>query len=69
VAGFLSGLVAAVLGVDGGELLITALGFEPVDAGPLSNARYLEPAGEINIHFGLFLGRGTSAVPAWIKAA
>lgn len=44
-------------------------GFEPVDSGPLSNSRFLEPLGEINIHFGFFLGWGTSAAPAWIKAA
>ena len=42
-------------------------GFEPVEAG--SNARYLEPVSEMNIHFGFFLGWGTSAAPAWIKAA
>jgi hypothetical protein len=40
---------------------------EAVEAGPLSSARYLEPVGEINIHFGVFLGWGTSAAPAWIK--
>jgi NADPH-dependent F420 reductase len=44
-------------------------GFEPVDSGPLSNSRFLEPVGEINIWFGFFLGWGTSAAPAWIKAA
>ena len=49
--------------------IATLGGFEPIDAGPLSNARYLEPVGEINIHFGFFLGWGTSAAPAWIKAA
>jgi NADPH-dependent F420 reductase len=43
-------------------------GFEPVDSGPLSNARFLEPVGEMNIHFGFFLGWGTSAAPAWINA-
>lgn len=43
-------------------------GFQPVDSGPLSNARFLEPVGEINIWFGFFLGWGTSAAPAWIKA-
>lgn len=43
--------------------------FEPVESGVLSNSRYLEPVGEINIHFGFFLGWGTSAAPAWIKAA
>jgi NADPH-dependent F420 reductase len=44
-------------------------GFEPVDSGPLSNSRFLEPVGEMNIWFGFFLGWGTSAAPAWIKAA
>ena len=43
-------------------------GFELVEFGPLSNARYLEPVREINIHLGFFLGWGTSAAPAWIKA-
>ena len=43
-------------------------GFQAVDSGPLSNARFLEPVGEMNIHFGFFLGWGTSAAPAWIKA-
>jgi NADPH-dependent F420 reductase len=42
--------------------------FDAVESGPLSNSRYLEPVGEINIHFGFFLGWGTSAAPAWIKA-
>jgi NADPH-dependent F420 reductase len=44
-------------------------GFKPVDSGPLSNARFLEPVGEINIHFGFFLGQGTGVAPAWVKAA
>lgn len=43
-------------------------GFEPVESGPLSNARFLEPVGEINIWFGFFLGWGTSAAPSWNKA-
>jgi NADPH-dependent F420 reductase len=47
--------------------LVRATGFEPVESGPLTNSRYLEPVGEINIHFGFFLGWGTSAAPAWIK--
>ena len=47
--------------------IVTKGDFEAVEAGPLSNARYLEPVGEINIHFGVFLGWGTSAAPAWIK--
>lgn len=44
-------------------------GFEPVDSGPLANSRFLEPVGEMNIWFGFFLGWGTSAAPAWTKAA
>lgn len=47
--------------------LAEAIGFEPVDAGPLSNARYLEPIGEMNIHFAFFLGWGPVAAPAWIR--
>jgi predicted dinucleotide-binding enzyme len=42
-------------------------GFEPVDSGPLSNSRYLEPVGEMNIQLGVFLGRGTLIAPGWIK--
>jgi predicted dinucleotide-binding enzyme len=44
-------------------------GFERVDSGRLSNARFLEPVGGMNIWFGFFLDWGTSAAPAWIKAA
>jgi 8-hydroxy-5-deazaflavin:NADPH oxidoreductase len=47
--------------------IVTKGDFEAVESGPLSNARYLEPVGEINIHFGVFLGWGTSAAPAWIN--
>jgi predicted dinucleotide-binding enzyme len=43
-------------------------GFEPIDAGSLANARFLEPVGEMNIHFGSFLGWGTTAAPAWTRA-
>ena len=48
--------------------LAKAIGFDPVDAGPLSNARFIEPIGEMNIHFGYFLGWGPVAAPAWVKA-
>ena len=48
--------------------LAKAIGFAPVDAGPLSNARFIEPIGEMNIHFGYFLGWGPVAAPAWLKA-
>lgn len=49
--------------------LVAKAGFQAVESGPLSNARFLEPVGEMNIWFGFFLGWGTSAAPAWIKAA
>ena len=47
------------------ESLVRAMDFEPVDAGPLRNSRFLEPMGEMNIHFGFFLGWGTVAAPVW----
>lgn len=39
--------------------LIARMGFDPVDAGPLRNARYLEPLSLLNIHLGRVLGFGT----------
>ena len=39
--------------------LITKLGFDAVDAGPLANSRYLEPLSLLNIHLGRVLGFGT----------
>lgn len=42
-----------------------ALGFSPMDAGPLSNSRFIEPIGEMNIHFGFFLGHGPTVAPVW----
>jgi 8-hydroxy-5-deazaflavin:NADPH oxidoreductase len=39
--------------------LATAIGFETVDAGPLANARLLEPLGYLNIQLGYVLGLGT----------
>jgi 8-hydroxy-5-deazaflavin:NADPH oxidoreductase len=39
--------------------LISGFGFEPIDAGPLVNARYLEPLSLLNIHLGRVLGYGT----------
>ena len=44
---------------------IQSVGFAPVFAGPLSNSRYLEPLGELNIHFGYMLGHGTAIAPSW----
>ncbi len=48
--------------------LAQSAGFEAVDAGPLSNSRFIEPIGEMNIHFGYFLGKGPTAAPAWVQA-
>jgi predicted dinucleotide-binding enzyme len=39
--------------------LIELLGFDAVDAGPLSNSRFLEPLSLLNIHLGRVLGMGT----------
>ncbi|WP_233888007.1 NADPH-dependent F420 reductase [Paraburkholderia flagellata] len=45
--------------------LAKSAGFEPVESGPLSNSRFIEPIGEMNIHFGYFLGKGPNVAPAW----
>lgn len=45
--------------------LVKSLGFDAVDAGQLSNSRFIEPIGEMNIHFGYFLGWGPVSAPAW----
>lgn len=47
--------------------LIESLGFAPVDAGGLKNARYLEPLGGLNIYFGYGAGQGTQIAPSWIR--
>lgn len=47
--------------------LAHSIGFEAVDAGPLSNSRFIEPIGEMNIHFGYFLGKGPTVAPAWVQ--
>ncbi|SCB48273.1 hypothetical protein GA0061102_106424 [Rhizobium miluonense] len=47
--------------------LAKSAGFEAVDAGPLTNARFLEPIGEMNIHFGFFLGKGPTVAPDWVQ--
>lgn len=46
--------------------LAESLGFEVIDAGPLKNARYLEPLAGLNIYLGYGAGRGTSIAPTWI---
>lgn len=47
------------------KALAAEIGFEPVDAGPLTNARYLEPIGFLNIQFGYVFGHGTGIAPHW----
>ena len=47
--------------------LAQSIGFEAVNAGPLSNSRFIEPIGEMNIHFGYFLGKGPVVAPAWVQ--
>lgn len=47
--------------------LAAAMGFDAVASGPLSNSRFLEPLGEMNIQFGFFLGRGPTTAPAWVS--
>ena len=39
--------------------LLESMGFDAIDAGPLANARYLEPMGMLNIWFGYMAKRGT----------
>jgi 8-hydroxy-5-deazaflavin:NADPH oxidoreductase len=42
-------------------------GFDARDAGPLKNARYIEPLAYLNIQFGYMLGQGTLIAPAWLS--
>lgn len=44
------------------------MGLDPRDAGPLKNARYLEPMGFMNIQFGYVLGQGAAIAPQWLAA-
>jgi 8-hydroxy-5-deazaflavin:NADPH oxidoreductase len=45
------------------------IGFAVVDAGPLKNARYLEPVAGLNIYLGYGAGLGTGIAPVWIRKA
>ncbi|MDE2384347.1 MAG: NAD(P)-binding domain-containing protein [Alphaproteobacteria bacterium] len=49
--------------------LAASMGFAVTDAGPLKNARYLEPLAGLNIYLGYGAGRGTAISPAWVQAA
>lgn len=51
------------------KVLVHSIGFKPVDAGPLRNARYLEPLAGLNIYLGYGAGHGTAISPAWIRKA
>lgn len=45
--------------------LAKAAGFDARDAGPLKNARYIEPLAYLHIQFGYMMGQGTQIAPAW----
>ncbi|MCP4380083.1 MAG: NADPH-dependent F420 reductase [Hyphomicrobiales bacterium] len=49
------------------EALITAMGFAPLAAGPLENARLLEPIGLMTIQLGMKLGHGRRVVPRFVE--
>ena len=49
--------------------LAQSMGFVVSDAGPLKNARYLEPLAGLNIYFGYGAGKGTGIFPKWAEAA
>lgn len=46
--------------------LAESIGFDVIDAGPLKNARYLEPLAGLNIYLGYGAGQGTNIAPTWI---
>jgi 8-hydroxy-5-deazaflavin:NADPH oxidoreductase len=47
--------------------LIDDAGFEPIDAGELKNARYLEPMAQLNIQIAYGLGGGTDVAFRYMK--
>jgi predicted dinucleotide-binding enzyme len=51
------------------KALAESMGFEAVDAGPLKNARYLEPLAGLNVYLGYGAGMGTRIAPAWLHKA
>ena len=42
------------------------IGLKVIEAGPLANARYLEPLGFLNIQLGYVFGHGTDIAPQWL---
>ena len=73
--GFGSGRAQVFVAADDAEAkavvsaIAERIGFEAVDAGPLKNARYLEPLAGQNIQFAYALGQGTQIAPVWLKRA
>jgi len=51
------------------KALAESMGFAPVDAGGLKNARYLEPLAGLNVYLGYGAGLGTAIAPTWIHKA
>ena len=49
--------------------LARSMGFDVIDAGPLRNARYLEPLAGLNIYLGYGAGLGTAIAPTWLRQA
>lgn len=49
--------------------LAQSIGFDVIDAGPLKNARYLEPLAGLNIYLGYGAGQGTGIAPTWLHRA
>ena len=47
--------------------LAESIGLDTIDAGPLKNARYLEPLAGLNIHLGYGAGLGTGIAPTWLR--
>lgn len=47
--------------------LAGSIEFDVIDAGPLKNARYLEPLAGLNIHLGYGAGLGTAIAPTWLR--
>lgn len=73
---FANGQIAPVFFAGDGErakqttkALIESIGFRPIDAGGLKNARYLEPLGGLNVYLGYGAGLGTSIAPTLIDRA